>query len=83
MYKRQLVSPTIFEEFMMPYYKKVVAYFKEMGVKAVFVDSDGNVEQLLPLFIEAGVDGIYPCEVQSGSDPVEPVSYTHLYFQSL
>ena len=66
-----LVSPTIFEEFMMPYYKKVVAYFKEMGVKAVFVDSDGNVKQLLPLFIEAGVDGIYPCEVQSGSDPVE------------
>jgi uroporphyrinogen decarboxylase len=34
------------------------------------VDSDGRVEELMPIFLEAGIDGVHPCEVAAGSDPV-------------
>jgi len=36
----------------------------------IMVDSDGRVQELLPIFLEAGVDGIHPCEMAAGSDPV-------------
>jgi len=30
------------------------------------VDSDGNVEQLIPLWLESGINGVYPMEVAAG-----------------
>ena len=46
-------------------------FFKKNGVEFVMVDSDGNVESLIPLFIEAGLDGYHPMEVAAGMDPVK------------
>lgn len=63
-----LVSPTIFKKFIMPYYKKFTDRMKELGVKHFIVDTDGNFEVLIPLFIEGGVTGFYPYEVQAGMD---------------
>ena len=37
----------------------------------IFVDSDGNNNELLPWFIKAGVTGFLPVEVASGMDPLE------------
>ena len=34
----------------------------------MLVDSDGDVTQLIPFFIEGGVDGILPFEVAAGMD---------------
>jgi uroporphyrinogen decarboxylase len=34
------------------------------------MDCDGNLEKILPLLREAGIDGIYPCEIAAGSDPL-------------
>lgn len=36
------------------------------GVKSFFVDTDGNCEQLIPLFLEGGVTGLLPFEIQAG-----------------
>ena len=63
-----LVSPAIFREFMLPRYKRLIRTVKEAGVPLVFVDTDGDCEQLIPLFIEAGVDVVFPFEVQAGHD---------------
>lgn len=63
-----LVSPDVFRKFIIPYYKKLINCMKEFGVKHFFVDTDGNFEALIPLFIEGGVTGFYPFEVQSGLD---------------
>lgn len=62
-----MISKQLFDEFMMPYYKRLIPEVKKYGTK-VFVDSDGNVEQMLPWFIEAGVDGVLPLERQAGVD---------------
>lgn len=65
-----LVSPDIFEEFMLPAYRKVISFLHDFNVKNVVVDSDGDVTKLIPLWLKSGVTGLLPFEVQSGMDVV-------------
>jgi uroporphyrinogen decarboxylase len=60
-----LISPRSFEKQMLPAYQKVTEFFRSKGVKSVFVDSDGDVSLLLPLWVRGGVNGMYPLEVAS------------------
>jgi uroporphyrinogen decarboxylase len=69
--KDSMVSPKIFREFMTPYYKQLTDFLKGRGVKIILVDTDGNCDRLIPLFLEAGVTGLYPMEVSAGMDVVE------------
>ena len=64
-----LISPAMFRRFMVPRYKRVTELARAHGIDIVFVDSDGNTEELIPLWIEAGVNGNYPLEVAAGMDP--------------
>jgi uroporphyrinogen decarboxylase len=63
-----LLSPAHFRKFMLPNYRKVTDFLVKHGVKLSWVDCDGNIEDLLPLWIEGGVRGFYPLEVASGMD---------------
>lgn len=63
-----LISPTTFQRFILPGYKKLTGFFRDRGVKNIIVDTDGYVWKLLPLFIEGGISGIYPFEVAAGMD---------------
>jgi hypothetical protein len=65
-----LISPATFRTFMMPAYQKVTRFLKDHGVSVILVDSDGNVDQLIPLFLESGLTGMYPFEVQAGNNIV-------------
>ena len=66
-----LISPSMVREFMAPAYEELVAFLRQGGVQLIMVDSDGRVDQLLPIWLEAGIDGAHPCEIAAGSDPVE------------
>lgn len=66
-----MISPAMFRQFMMPCYRRVCDFLKARGVDVILVDSDGNLEKLIPLFLESGLTGVYPCEVQAGNDVVE------------
>lgn len=65
-----LISPQFVREFMQPAYDELVAYLREGDVKVIMVDTDGRVENLVPIFLEAGIDGTHPCEIAAGSDPM-------------
>jgi len=65
-----LISPRIFREFMMPHYRKINELLGNHGVDIILVDSDGNTEELIPLWIESGINGQYPLEVTAGMDAV-------------
>ncbi len=64
-----LLSPATYRTFILPQLKRLVAWFKSAGVRWFMVDTDGNCELVIPLFLEAGVDGIWPLERASDMDP--------------
>jgi len=63
-----LISPAMFREFIMPCYQRVAGFLKSRGVNVLMVDTDGNLDALIPLFLESGLTGIFPIEVQAGND---------------
>ncbi len=65
-----MISEQLFDEFMLPYYQKIVPLIKAKGTK-VFVDSDGDIKKALPWFERAGIEGILPLERQAGVDVAE------------
>jgi uroporphyrinogen-III decarboxylase len=63
-----LVSPSIFNEFMKPYYLRLTGFLNSKGIKNIIVDSDGFIEDLIPLLKSAGITGIFPVEKQAGNN---------------
>ena len=69
--KGPMISPAMVKEFMSPYIKRVSDFLKSRGVKIVLLDTDGDCNSIIPVFVEAGVTGMYPFEVHCGMDIVE------------
>ncbi len=63
-----LISPEFFRSFMMKPYRRVIDHFRTHGVPFCALDCDGNIHELIPLFLELGIDAVYPLEVQAGMD---------------
>jgi hypothetical protein len=66
-----LLSPEMFKKYMVPRYRTVTDHLRSKGVDIIFVDSDGDITKLIPLWLEAGINGIWPFEVQCGMDVVK------------
>ena len=65
-----LLSPRTYRQFIFPHMRRLVDFFKRSGVSYIIVDTDGNSEPLIPLLMEAGVDGLWPLERAAGMDPL-------------
>ena len=63
-----LISPRMFRRFMTPYYRRLIDFARGRGIKHFVVDSDGLVDDLIPLFGEAGITALLPFEVRAGND---------------
>ncbi len=63
-----MISPQIFAEFMTPYYKRMTSFLRSKGVNIILLDTDGDCNELIPLFMEAGITGLYPMEASAGMD---------------
>ena len=66
-----LISPRTFREFMTPCYKRIIDHLKKRGITNFMVDTDGKVDELVPLFLECGITCVYPFERQAGNDLLE------------
>ncbi len=62
-----MLSETMFDEFVAPYYKRLIPEIKRGGAY-VIVDTDGDVTRMVPWMIRAGVEGVLPLERQAGVD---------------
>ena len=65
-----MLSKTCFDEFLAPYYHKVVPALKELNIIPI-VDSDGRVDEMIPWLEEVGIEAILPLERQAGVDASE------------
>ena len=63
-----LISPRLFEDFLLPHYREVTSFLRKNRVEIIMVDCDGNVNALIPLFLEGGVNCMYPFEARANMD---------------
>ncbi|MEI8242641.1 MAG: uroporphyrinogen decarboxylase family protein [bacterium] len=63
-------SPAMFEEFYLPYYRRVVDGARRHGIQLFFLDTDGNFDALAPQMLDLGMNIFSPMEVAAGMDPV-------------
>ena len=66
-----MISPAMFREFMTPYYKRITGLSSQYGIDINLLDCDGNIHELLPLWLECGINCLTPMEVAAGMDVVE------------
>jgi len=59
-----LISPEMFNKFIMPYFKKITAQAKGRGYKVV-LHSCGAIESVIPQLIDAGVDALHPIQAKA------------------
>ena len=69
--KGSMISVDMVKEFMCPYIKKIADFLKTKGVKIILLDTDGDCNELIQVFMDAGVTGMYPFETHSGMDIVK------------
>lgn len=62
-----MLSRELFDEFMKPYYQRVLPALKSRGIVTI-IDSDGDVTVPAHWFEDAGLEGILPLERQAGVD---------------
>ncbi len=66
-----LLSPTHFKQYLSPHYRRITDLCRKHGVDVTWVDCDGKIDDLLPLWLDAGVNCMFPIEVGTwGGDPI-------------
>ncbi len=63
-----LISPQMVRRFMLPRYRRMTEAVRRAGVDLITVDSDGDLQELIPLWLEAGLNGVEPLEQAAGND---------------
>ena len=65
-----MLSKTLFDEFLAPYYRRLIPLLQERNVFVV-VDTDGDVTEMVPWLMDVGIQGVLPLERQAGVDAVK------------
>jgi hypothetical protein len=67
-----LLSPKHFQQFLVPHYQRIVDLLHRHSVDVIWVDFDGRIDKLIPLWLDAGVNCMFPVEVGTwGADPID------------
>ena len=67
-----LLSPGKFDELCAKHYKKRNDLIHSYGIDIISLDCDGVIDQLIPTWLENGVNTIFPIEVGVWGDQFEP-----------
>jgi hypothetical protein len=67
--KGPLISPKLFKELMVPRYKRITDALKKHNVGVNILDCDGCIYQLVPGWLEAGINCMFPIEA-AHTDPL-------------
>lgn len=66
-----IVTVPFFRDVVLPRYKRLNEKLNRVGIKIWYTDCDGDVRPLLPYFLEAGINCLFPYEVHSCAHPSE------------
>lgn len=68
---KSMISPEMTRKFLLPVYKQWAEQIFRSGCPIIDMDSDGYIAELIPIWIEAGINCCDPIEVAAGNDIVE------------
>jgi uroporphyrinogen decarboxylase len=63
-----LISPSLFKKIALPRYRRVVDLLEKYGVKIHILDCDGKIDDLVPVWLESGINCMFPLEA-AHTDP--------------
>jgi len=66
-----ILPPSFFTEIVAPRYKRICKKLHNHGIDIWYTDCDGDVRPLLPIFLESGINCLFPYEVNSCTHPGE------------
>ena len=66
-----IVSVKFFRDVVTPRYKRIGEKLRNAGIDIWFIDCDGDVRPILPFFLEAGINCLFPYEVNSCTHPAD------------
>jgi len=67
-----LVTPSVFAEKVGPHYRRITDLLHSYGIKIVSLDCDGVIDSLLPIWLENGVNTMFPIEVGTWGASLTP-----------
>ncbi|MFN8486041.1 MAG: uroporphyrinogen decarboxylase family protein [Caldilineaceae bacterium] len=76
-----LMSPKHFKQYLVPQYRRITDLLHKYGVDIVWLDCDGDIKLLIPHWLDAGVNCMFPLEV--GTWGADPVKYRQEYGKDL
>lgn len=76
-----LISPKHFKQYLVPQYRRITDLLHKYGVDIVWLDCDGDIKLLIPHWLDAGVNCMFPLEV--GTWGADPVKYRQEYGKDL
>ena len=76
-----LINPRVFNEKVGPHYKRITDLLAGYGTNIVSLDCDGKIDALLPIWLENGVNTMFPIEVGVWNASIEP--WRHKYGRDL
>ena len=66
-----LVGPKMYRKFAVKHYRRVNDWLHSQGIKYIGLDSDGDIGRLIPIWLDSGINMLWPFECQSGMDVVK------------
>jgi hypothetical protein len=65
-----LAGPKQFAEYIVPYYRRIWEMLADRGARLFGVDSDGDINAVIPAFLDGGVNLLFPMEPAANMDMV-------------
>jgi uroporphyrinogen decarboxylase len=62
------LSPKLFEELMVPRYRRITDALKRRGIEVNVLDCDGRIYELVRGWLRSGINGMFPIEA-AHTDP--------------
>ncbi|MCC7493230.1 MAG: hypothetical protein IT204_12810 [Fimbriimonadaceae bacterium] len=76
-----LINPRVFRAKVGPHYARITALLRQHGINLCSLDSDGKIDELLPIWLENGVNVMFPIEVGTWEADFTP--WRHQYGREL
>jgi len=67
-----LINPNVFRAKVGPHYRRITELLHRHGIHIVSVDCDGKIDRLVPIWLENGVNTMFPIEVGTWNGNIAP-----------